>query len=294
AAALSVRCAIPESPVRGTGRIDVGGALLLGGGLGAVLAYVSVGAHLGWMSAGMIALLAAGSAALAGWALLALRVDEPIVDIRALRRPVLLTLLALVLAAGSFRSMLQLTSLIAQVPPDLGVGYGLGDGEAIAVLLAAPNLGIAVGGVCAGWLAGRFGPAPPLLGGIAIGTVATFAMLAGVTLLPVAVACGALVGVAAGAIGASGYNLATSVETSERQGTTAGLVSVVLALGSVVVSFAGGEVMRATRIPGTFAGGAPVSTVTGVYVYVTMAGVLFAVAAVPAIMLVRNRPATAS
>ncbi|PRC51275.1 MFS transporter, partial [Mycobacterium sp. ITM-2017-0098] len=42
AAALSVRCAIPESPVRGTGRIDVGGALLLGGGLGAVLAYVSV------------------------------------------------------------------------------------------------------------------------------------------------------------------------------------------------------------------------------------------------------------
>ncbi len=217
--------------------------------------------------------------------------DEPVIDIRALRRPILLTLLALVLAAGSFRSMLQLTSIIAQVPPDLGLGYGLGDGEAIAVLLATPNLGIVVGGVCAGWIAGRFGPAIPLLGGILVGAVATFAMLAGVSTLPVAIACGALVGMAAGAIGASGYNLATDLEPAERQGTIAGLVSVVLALGSVVVNFAGGEVLKATRIPGTLADGAPVSTATGVHLYVTMAGVLFALAAVPAIILVRNRSA---
>ncbi|MDT0444871.1 MFS transporter [Streptomyces johnsoniae] len=291
AAALSVRSFIPESPIRSTGRIDVGGAFLLGGGLGAVLAYVSLGRDLGWLSWGMIALLAAGAAALAGWAFLALRVDEPIIDIRALSRPILLTLLALVLAAGSFRSMLQLTGIVAQVPPDLGLGYGLGDGEAVATLLATSNLGIVVGGTCAGWIAGRFGPALPLLGGIALGTAATFAMLAGVSSLALAIACGAMVGMAAGAIGASGYNLATSIEAPERQGTTAGLVSVVLALGSVVFSFAGGEVLKATLIPGTFADGAPVSTATGVYLYVVMAGVLFALAAVPAIMLARNRSA---
>ncbi|MEU5849200.1 MFS transporter [Saccharopolyspora shandongensis] len=242
----------------------------------------------------MIALLAAGAAALAGWAFLALRVDEPIIDIRALSRPILLTLLALVLAAGSFRSMLQLTSIIAQVPPGLGLGYGLGDGEAVAVLLATPNFGIVIGGMCAGWIAGRFGPAPPLLGGIAVGIVATFAMLAGVSVLPLAIACGAVVGMAAGAIGASGYNLATSLEAPERQGTIAGLVSVVLALGSVVFNFAGGEVLKATEIPGTFADGAPVSTATGVYLYVAMAGVLFVLAAVPAIMLARNRPAASA
>ncbi|MFJ9585991.1 MFS transporter [Streptomyces acidicola] len=291
AAALCVRSFIPESPIRGTGRIDVRGALLLGGGLGAVLAYTSLGSDLGWLSGGMIALLAAGAAALAGWAYLALRVDEPIIDIRALSRPILLTLLALVLAAGSFRSMLQLTSIIAQVPPDLGLGYGLGDGEAVAVLLATPNLGIVVGGMCAGWIAGRFGPALPLLGGIAVGTVATFAMLAGVSALPLAIACGAMLGMAAGAIGASGYNLATSLEAPERQGTIAGLVSVVLALGSVVFNIAGGEVLKATLVPGTFADGAPVSTATGVYLYVAMAGVLFVLAAVPTIMLARNRPA---
>ncbi|MFC4562190.1 MFS transporter [Nocardiopsis mangrovi] len=291
AAAVCVRSFIPESPIRGTGRIDVGGALLLGGGLGAVLAYISLGSDLGWLSGGMVALLAAGGAAFASWSFLALRVDEPIIDIRALSRPILLTLLALVLAAGSFRSMLQLTGIIAQVPPDLGLGYGLGDGEAVAVLLATPNFGIVIGGTCAGWLAGRFGPALPLLGGIAVGIVATFAMLAGVSVLPLAIACGAMVGIAAGAIGASGYNLATGIEAPERQGTIAGLVSVVLALGSVVFNFAGGEVLKATRIPGALAGGAPVSTATGVYLYVAMAGVLFVLAAVPAIMLTRSRTA---
>jgi MFS family permease len=288
AAALCVRSFLPESPVRSTGRIDVGGALLLGGGLGAALAYVSLGRDFGWLSGGMSALLAAGAAALAGWALLAMRVDEPIIDIRALRGPILLTLLALVLAAGSFRSMLQLTGIVAQVPRDLGLGYGLGRGEAVAVLLAAPNVGILIGGICAGWIAARFGPALPLLGGIVIGAIATFAMLAGVSVLPVAIACGAMLGVAAGAIGASGYNLATSLEAPERQGTVAGLVSIVLALGSVVVNVAGGEVLKATHVRGTFADGAPVSSATGVHLYVLMAGVLFVLAAVPAITLTRN------
>jgi hypothetical protein len=157
------------------------------------------------------------------------------------------------------------------------------------VLLAAPNLGIVIGGTCAGWIACRSGPGGPLLGGISIGIGATFAMLAGVSVLPLAIACGVLVGVAAGAIGASGFNLATSIEAPERQGTIAGLVSVVMALGSVVFNFAGGEVLKATQRSGISAGGAPASTATGVYLYVAMAGVLFVLAAVPAIMLVRNR-----
>lgn len=290
-AALCVHSFIPESPVRGTGRIDVGGALLLGGGLGAVLAFASLGGDAGWLSAGMIALLAAGVAALTGWAVLALRVDEPVIDIRALSRPVLLTLLALVLAAGSFRSMLQLTSIVAQVPPDLGLGYGLGDGGAVAVLLATPSLGIMVGGTLAGWVAGRFGPARPLLAAIVVGAVATFMMLAGVSALPLAIVCGAVVGMAAGAIATSGYNLATDLAPPERQGTVSGLVSVMFALGSVVFSFAGGEILKATRIPGIVADGAPVSAATGVYLYVLMAGVLFVLAAVPAGLVVRGRRA---
>ncbi|MEV7284037.1 MFS transporter [Streptomyces sp. NPDC093252] len=279
-AAVCVRAVVPEAPVRATGRVDVGGALLLGGGLAAVLAYVSLGSELGLLSGAALALLTAGAAGLVGWVYFARRVRDPIIDLRALSRPILLTLLALVLAAGSFRSMLQLTSIIAQVPADLGLGYGLGDGEAVAVLLATPNLGIVVGGTLAGWVAGRYGPALPLLIGIALGAVATFGMLAGVSSLPVALGCGALVGMAAGAIGASGYNLATGTEAPERQGTTAGLVSVVLAVGSVLFSFTGAEILKATRLPGRSE-----SAVEGVYGYVGMAAALFALAAIPATAL---------
>ncbi|WP_245720450.1 MFS transporter [Nocardia uniformis] len=288
-AALSVRFLIPRTPGRSSGRIDMRGALLLGGGLGAVLGYVTLGRDSGWLSGSMIVLLVAGVAALAGWLVLALRIEEPIIDIRALSRPIVLTLLALVLAAGAFRSMVQLTGIVAQVPTDLGLGYGLGDGESVAVLLATVSFGIILGGALAGWLAGRFGPATPLLGGIAIGTVATFTMLAGVSVLPLAIGCGAVLGMAAGAIGTSGYNMATELAPPERQGTVSGLVSVVLALGSVIVNVAGGEVLKANR---TIADGTPMSTATGVHLYVLMAGVLFIVAAVPAITLMRNRPVT--
>jgi MFS family permease len=287
-AAFGVRLVIPESPVRSTGRVDVAGALLLGVGLGAVLAYVSLGGDRGWLSSGMAALLGVGVLALGGWTLHVLRVDEPVIDIRALARPILLALVTLILAAGSFRSMLQLAGLVAYVPSELGLGYGLGDGEAVAGLFAAANLGIAVGGIGAGWLAGRIGPAWPLLGGIVLGAVGTFAMLAGISAPPLAVVCSGMLGMAAGAIGASGYNLATSLAAPERQGTTAGLVSVVVALGSVVFTIAGAEVLKASRVAGVSADGAPVSTATGVHLYIALAGLLFVLAVAPAFALARG------
>jgi MFS family permease len=285
-AALFVRLFIPESPIRSGGRVDVVGALLLGGGLAAVLGYVSLGQDLGWLSGGMIVLLAAGAAALAGWVLLALRIDEPIVDIRALSRPVVLTLLAVVLAAGSIQSVMQLTGLIAQVPSELGLGYGLGDGGPVALLFAVPAPGIMIGGTYAGWLATRIGPARTLLGGIAIGTVATFAMLAGMSSYPVAVGCLGLLGAAAGAIATSGFNLVTSLAPPERHGVVSGLVSVMLALGGVVVSVAGAAVLNATA---TTVDDAPQNSVTGVYLNILISGILFAFAAVTAAVLARKR-----
>ncbi|WP_241480244.1 hypothetical protein [Nocardiopsis halotolerans] len=49
--------------------------------------------------------------------------------------------------------------------------------------------------------------------------------------------------------------------------------------------------MAATRVLGALADGAPVSTATGVYLHVLMAGVLFVLAAVPAGLVARGRPA---
>jgi MFS family permease len=286
AAALCIRRFIPESPVRSSGRVDLGGALLLGGGLAGVLGYASLGQDLGWLSGGMIVLLAAGVAALAGWVFLALRVDDPIVDIRALSRPILLTLLAVVLAAGSFQAMITLTSLVVKVPTELGLGYGLGGAGPSALVFAAPAPGIALGGIFAGWLATRIGPARTLLGGIAIGTVATFTMLAGVSSFPLMVGCVGLLGMAAGAINTSGFNLATGQAPPERHGVVSGLVSVMLAVGGAVVTVAGTAVLNATTAE---VEGAPHNSATGVYLYVLIAGVLFVLAAVTATVLVRQQ-----
>ena len=196
-------------------------------------------------------------------------------------------LLALLLAAGAFRSMLALISIVAHVPADLGLGYGLGDGEAIALLLAVPNLGIVAGGVSAGWLSGRSGPGLPLLGGVITGAAATVTMLAGVSVLPLAVVCAGLLGMAAGAIGASGYNLAMDLAAPAQHGTVAGLVSVTLALGSVIVSVTGGEVLKSTQIPVGHN-----SSEHGVYLYIALAAACFALAAIPAAAVLRRGPTT--
>ncbi|OLT05163.1 hypothetical protein BJF90_19685 [Pseudonocardia sp. CNS-004] len=286
AAALCVRTFIPESPVRGSGRIDVSGALLLGGGLAGVLGYASLGPDLGWLDGGMLVLLAAGIAALAGWWFHAMRIEEPIVDIRALSRPLLLTLLAVVLAAGSFRAMITLASLVAKVPAELGLGYGLGGLGPSALVFAAPAPGIALGGIFAGWLATRIGPARTLLGGIAIGTVATFVMLPGVASFPLALVGVALLGAAAGAINASGFNLATDQAPPERHGVVSGLVSVMLAVGGAVVSVAGTAVLGATA---TEVDGAPQNSATGMYLYVLLCGILFALATVTAAVVAGRR-----
>ncbi|MCG7596188.1 MFS transporter [Mycobacterium sp. PSTR-4-N] len=292
--ALGVRVLVPESSVRSRARLDVVGALLLGGGLSAVLASVSVGADAGQLSLEMVWLVVAGGVALAAWCFRSSRSSDPIIDLRVVSRRLVLTLVALLLAAGSFRSMLQLMGVIAYVPAERGLGYGLGSGEAVAALFAVANLGIAVGGVGAGWLALRVGSEFVLLGGVAVGAVATVAMTVGVSALPVALVCGALMGVAAGAIGAAGYTVAMKSAAEDSQATVAGLVSVVVAVGSVLVTIVGAEVLEATRIPDAVVSGAPVSTATGVQVYVSAAGVLLALAALPATVLARGRGARAA
>jgi MFS family permease len=116
--------------------------------------------------------------------------------------------------------------------------------------------------------------------------MATFMMLAGVSSFPLAIASVGLLGMAAGAIGTSGFNLATDLAPPERHGVVSGLVSVMLSIGGVVVTVAGAVVLNATT---TEVGGAPQNTATGVYLYVLIAGMLFVLAAVTATVLARQR-----
>ena len=148
-AAICVRLLIPESANRTPGRVDVVGAAVLGGGLALTLTFVSLGSAYGWFAAGPLVFLAAGGAALAYWYLVLSRKPEPVLDIRKLGKPLVLTLLVVILGNGAYLSMLQLLSLIAKVPADLGLGYGLETPGALALLFGLPSIGIVAGGTLA-------------------------------------------------------------------------------------------------------------------------------------------------
>lgn len=287
-AVICIRSFVPESEVRTPGRVDVVGTLLLGGGVVAVLGYVSLGTDIGWLSVGALALLGAGVAALVWWHLASSRIPEPVVDVRNLGRPMVLTLLVVVLATGAGQSMDQLLSLIAQVSADQNLGYGLDAQGALALLFGLPALGIMAGGLLSGWLAARTDPSVALAAGVLVGAVAALGMFLGASSFPAAVVFACFLNLSMGSLLASGFNMAAVLTEPHRQGVTASVVSVMSAIGSVGVSFAGAAVLSGTRIE---SGGTAVNSATGVYSYIAMSAGLFAIAAVLAFLLLAQRRA---
>ncbi|MFI9509665.1 MFS transporter [Nocardia sp. NPDC052566] len=285
AMAICVRNVIPESPITTPGAIDVGGALLLGGGLGGMLGYISLGSDLGWLAVGPLALLGGGVAASARWFLVSSRKPDSLIDVRDLGGPLVLTLLVVFLAAGSYQSMLQLIPLIGDVSTAQHLGYGLADQGSVALLLAAPSLGVMLGGPVAGWLAARIGPASTLAGAVMLGTVVTMGMFLGVAQLPAALCFAFLLGVTVGALGTSGFLVAGGFASAERQGIVSSLVMVMVSIGAVVLNFVGAAVLESTAV---VVDGEQVNSATGVFSCVAIASVAFAVATVLAIALVRR------
>jgi hypothetical protein len=285
AMAICVRNVVPESLIRTPGRIDVGGALLLGGGLAGVLGYVSLGTDLGWLAVGPLALLVGGVAALGRWFLVSSRKPDSLIDIRDLGGPLVLTLLVVFLGAGSYQSMLQLLPLIGDVSADQQLGYGLAGQGSVALLLAAPGLGVMLGGPGAGWLAARIGPAATLAGAVMLGTVVTIGMFLGASQLLAALCCAFLLGVTVGALGTAGFNMAGSLASAERQGIVSSLVMVMVSIGSVVLNFVGAAVLESNTV---VVDGETTHSATGVFSYIAIASGAFAIAAVLVVMLARS------
>jgi MFS family permease len=286
AGAILVRFFLPESVIKTPGRIDVAGALLLGGGLAAVVSYVSFGSEFGWFGAVPLVFLIVGAVALSSWAVMARRVAEPIVDITKLSRPLVLTLLVVVLGTGAYQSMLQLFSLLADVSPDQQLGYGLAAEGALGMLYGIPAIGIVLGGTLAGALATRIGPAATLAAGVTLGLVGTVGLFVGASTLPLAVVCSFLLSLTAGSLVTSGFNMASILAPAERQGVVSSLVMVMIAIGSVILNFVGAAVLKSTQVD---LGGSPVNSATGVFSYVGIGAGAFVAAGVLAVLLVRTQ-----
>lgn len=290
AAGVCVRGLIPRSAVRTAGRIDVTGALILGGGLAATLSYISLGPEFGWLSIGPLALLGGGIAALARWYLVSSRKPEPAVDIRNLTLPLVITLLVVALAIGTTEAMDQLNSLIVQVSPELGLGYGLAtDPGARGLLFGLPTIGAIVAGPVAGILAARIGPAVTLAGAVALGAVGTLGMFFGASNLYAAIFFTFLLSITVGALVTSGFNMATTLARPDQQAVVSSLIMVVVAIGSVVLSFVGSAVLTSTDV---VVGGETMNSATGVYTYIAIATAAFAAAGALSFVLVRRQRRT--
>ncbi|MEV5410322.1 MFS transporter [Thermopolyspora sp. NPDC052614] len=284
--ALCVRLAIPNSAVRTPGRLDVAGALVLGGGLAGVLMYISLGQDLGWLGILPLAVLAAGVVALLVWFLVLSRAPEPVIDIRAITPTLGLGFLVVTMGTGAYRSMLSLFGLLVDVAPEDGLGYGIAGPAALGLMFGVPSFGITLGGILAGAVATRVGPAWPLAAGLVTGTTAALVMfVAGSGNLAIAAVCSFMLSLTAGSMVTSGFNLASLLTSPEKQGTISSVVMVMIAIGSVMMSFIGTAILNSTDM---VVGGETVNSSLGVHTYIAVGGCAFVLAAIPMTLLIRR------
>jgi MFS family permease len=129
---------VPESSVRTPGTFDYGGALLLSGGLTALLLAITKGGHWGWGSAPIVVLFLAAIALFGAWVPYELGAGQPLVDIRtSAQRSVLLTNGAsLMVGLSMYCNQLSTTQLL-QMPGITGYGFHLSVINAGLIMLPA-------------------------------------------------------------------------------------------------------------------------------------------------------------
>ena len=155
-AAAVASVTVPDGPAPAVHRhLDLGGAVLLAGGLAAGLLAITEGAAWGWTSVRITGLIAAAVTLLAVWAVSALRTAEPLVRLRVLARPGVAVGAAFILVTACIVGIVNLT-----VPSFLEAPSAAGYGDGASVLIAGLYmLPFAVAITLAGYLAGA-GRAP--------------------------------------------------------------------------------------------------------------------------------------
>jgi predicted MFS family arabinose efflux permease len=140
---------VPSTADRTSRPVDLLGAALLGAGLAGLLLGLSEAETWGWTSARLVAVVAASSLLLVGFVLRQLRTTSPLVDLRLVRHPSVLTadVTALLAGVGNYL-LISLVTRYVQTPED--AGYGFGATVVVAGLVLVP---FSVGSVAASRLA---------------------------------------------------------------------------------------------------------------------------------------------
>ncbi|MEU1543093.1 MFS transporter [Actinacidiphila glaucinigra] len=135
-AALAARLVIPASPPRNSGPISWLSAVLLAGGLLALLVPLTQGAKWGWGSGKVIGSLIVAAVLLAAWVVSESRSASPLVDMRMMRIPAVWTgnLVSMLLGMGLF-SVFGFLPAFLQSPSAGGYGFDASATEAGLFLL---------------------------------------------------------------------------------------------------------------------------------------------------------------
>ena len=165
---LAVLLVVPESPVRTSGRFDFVGAGGLSIALVLLLLGISKGNEWGWTSAHTLGFLGTAVLVLISWAILELRVSNPLVDLRiTAKRQVLLTNIAAVLTGFVMFSNQLVPIQLLQLPAATGFGFGMP--LVIAGLLMMPGgITMLLSSPTAARISTRYGPKTALLTGLVI------------------------------------------------------------------------------------------------------------------------------
>jgi EmrB/QacA subfamily drug resistance transporter len=176
AAAVAFR-QVPPSPVVERTKIDWLGALLLSAALAAILLGVTEANDWGWGSTEILALMIGGVALLLAWLRFEAGLDQPLIELRILRRRAVATtnLAGLLIGFAMFSSFLLIPQF-AQTPESSGYGFGMSVTGA-GLMLAPAAVAQFIAGPLAGRLGSHIGFRPTLAAGAALAAVA-FALLA--------------------------------------------------------------------------------------------------------------------
>ena len=154
---------VPESRDPEPGRVDAAGVVLAAAGLGAVIFAAISGEYEGYSTWWVVALFVVGALCLAAFVPVELRAGTPMLDLRAVRTPIVASSLFAAFAVyfGVF-AIFFFTALYL----DLGLGYS---GERLAGMFAPMAVAIAVGGLAAGPWVARSGAKLPTVVGCVVG-----------------------------------------------------------------------------------------------------------------------------
>lgn len=157
-------------------RVDIWGLLTLGGGLVCLILGINRGPSWGWGSSTVLGLFAAALVLLAGWVFVEQKVSEPLVDMRMMRKPVVLgtNLTAFIIGAGMYGAFVLVIQFV-QTPSRVGYGFGA-DALGAGLTLLPMTAGTLVAAAAVSALIRAIGPKWPMFFGTIVAAL-TFGFL---------------------------------------------------------------------------------------------------------------------